>query len=110
MGRSVDELIALGEADTMARKDEVARFFGWDRRKRARGPEDPRAVYSRAEEIEHQETVFKLLQSVSRSWWLRAFGLALSAATFLGFLALGTLMSDLLHAAADPRVLVEGRN
>lgn len=26
------ELIALGEADTFARRDEVARFFGWDRR------------------------------------------------------------------------------
>ncbi len=26
------ELIALGEADTMERRDEVARFFGWDRR------------------------------------------------------------------------------
>ncbi len=26
------ELIELGERDTMARRDEVARFFGWDRR------------------------------------------------------------------------------
>jgi NTE family protein len=26
------ELIALGEADTFARRDEVARFFGWDKR------------------------------------------------------------------------------
>ena len=26
------ELLALGEADTFARRDEVARFFGWDRR------------------------------------------------------------------------------
>jgi NTE family protein len=25
------ELIALGEADTFARRDEVAKFFGWDR-------------------------------------------------------------------------------
>ena len=25
------ELLALGEADTMARQDEVLRFFGWDR-------------------------------------------------------------------------------
>jgi NTE family protein len=32
------ELIALGEADTMARKDEVARFFDWDRRSAPRSP------------------------------------------------------------------------
>jgi NTE family protein len=32
------ELIALGEADTMARKDEVARFFDWDRRSTPRSP------------------------------------------------------------------------
>ena len=30
------ELIALGEADTMVRKDEVARFFDWDRRGKPR--------------------------------------------------------------------------
>jgi NTE family protein len=32
------ELMALGEADTMARHDEVARFFGWSRR--SSGPAD----------------------------------------------------------------------
>src|SRR5690606_20700564 len=26
------ELLALGEADTLARREEVARFFGWERR------------------------------------------------------------------------------
>jgi NTE family protein len=32
------ELIALGEADTLARRDEVVRFFAWDRLRRpARG-------------------------------------------------------------------------
>src|SRR5438034_2301512 len=31
-----------------------------------------------AEEIEHKETVFKLLQSISRSWTLRALGLLFS--------------------------------
>lgn len=35
------ELIALGEADTMARKDEVARFFDWDRRGESRSPMPP---------------------------------------------------------------------
>jgi NTE family protein len=30
------ELIELGYADTLARRDEVARFFGWDRRKGTR--------------------------------------------------------------------------
>ena len=46
------ELMALGESDTLIRRHEVASFFGWDRRKRPRGPDDPRAVYSRAEEID----------------------------------------------------------
>lgn len=32
------ELLALGEADTLARRDEVARFFGWERRTTARTP------------------------------------------------------------------------
>jgi glycine C-acetyltransferase len=45
-----------------------------------------------AEEIEHQETVFRLLERVSSSWWLRAFGLCVSCATFLFYLALGTLL------------------
>jgi NTE family protein len=30
------ELMALGESDTFARRDEVARFFGWDRRRERR--------------------------------------------------------------------------
>jgi NTE family protein len=30
------ELMALGESDTYARRDEVARFFGWDRREKPR--------------------------------------------------------------------------
>lgn len=29
------ELLALGEADTLSRRDEVVRFFGWDRRLRS---------------------------------------------------------------------------
>jgi NTE family protein len=37
------ELIALGEADAMARKDEVARFFDWDRRGEPRSPIPPQA-------------------------------------------------------------------
>jgi NTE family protein len=32
------ELIELGVSDTMARRDEVIRFFGWDRRSRPRSP------------------------------------------------------------------------
>jgi NTE family protein len=46
------ELMALGESDTTIRRDEVACFFGWDRRRTPRGPDDPRAAYSRAEEID----------------------------------------------------------
>lgn len=46
------ELMALGESDTLIRRHEVAGFFGWDRRKRPRGPDDPRAAYSRADEID----------------------------------------------------------
>ena len=46
------ELMALGASDTMIRRDEVAAFFGWDRRNKPRGPDDPRAVYSRAEAID----------------------------------------------------------
>jgi peptide/nickel transport system permease protein len=38
------------------------------------------------------------------------FLVAGTAAAGAFFLALGTLVSDLLHAAADPRVLVEGRS
>jgi len=34
------ELIALGEADTEARRDEVVRFFGWDRPAQAKTPAD----------------------------------------------------------------------
>jgi NTE family protein len=32
------ELIELGESDTLARRDEVARFFGWERREDLRTP------------------------------------------------------------------------
>jgi NTE family protein len=32
------ELLALGETDTMSRRDEVVKFFGWERRNRDRGP------------------------------------------------------------------------
>jgi NTE family protein len=46
------ELMALGETDTLIRRHEVAAFFGWDRRKIPRGPDDPRAAYSRAEAID----------------------------------------------------------
>lgn len=45
-----------------------------------------------AEEIEHKEVVFKLLQSVSRSWTLRALGLVASWATFLLYIVIGTLL------------------
>ena len=38
------------------------------------------------------------------------FLVAGTAAAGAFFLAIGTLMSDLLHAAADPRVLIEGRS
>jgi NTE family protein len=46
------ELMALGEADTLIRRDEVAQFFGWDRRYRPRGPEHPLAQYSRADRVD----------------------------------------------------------
>ena len=45
-----------------------------------------------AEEIEHKEVVFKLLQRVSRSWTLRALGLVASWATFLLYIGIGTLL------------------
>jgi glycine C-acetyltransferase len=48
-----------------------------------------------AEEIEHKEVVFKLLQSISPSWSLRAFGLTFSFGTFLFYLGLGTLLLGL---------------
>lgn len=35
------ELIALGEADTFSRRDEVTRFFGWERRAAPRSTECP---------------------------------------------------------------------
>ena len=35
------ELVALGVADTMRRRDEVAAFFGWERRRRARSEPVP---------------------------------------------------------------------
>ena len=51
-GPYTQELMALGESDTLIRRDEVASFFGWDRRHRQRGEDDPRAVFSRAEDID----------------------------------------------------------
>lgn len=45
-----------------------------------------------AEEIEHKETVFKLLQSVSGSWPLRTLGLIFSLGTFMLSLLIGTLL------------------
>lgn len=45
------ELMALGETDTMNRRDEVAKFFGWDRRHKPRGPDHPQAQYSRADQV-----------------------------------------------------------
>src|SRR6266566_357320 len=45
-----------------------------------------------AEEIEHKETVFKLLQSVSGTWLLRALGLFFSFSTFLLYWVLATLL------------------
>lgn len=63
-----------------------------------------------AEEIEHKEVVFKLLERVSRSWSLRAFGLLVSCATFLFYLVLGTLLLGLktraVYAAAVWRELL----
>ena len=38
------ELIALGEADTMARKDEVIQFFAWDQHAAPRRPGEPATV------------------------------------------------------------------
>jgi NTE family protein len=35
------ELIALGIADTMARRDAVAAFFGWERRAERRNSPEP---------------------------------------------------------------------
>ena len=45
------ELMALGETDTMNRRDEVAKFFGWDRRHKPRAPDHPQAQYSRPEQV-----------------------------------------------------------
>jgi NTE family protein len=43
----VQTLIELGEADTLARRAEVTRFFGWERRRRGRAPATPYIVSSR---------------------------------------------------------------
>lgn len=45
--RYVQTLIDLGEADTLARRAEVVRFFGWERRRRGRAPRMPYVVSSR---------------------------------------------------------------
>lgn len=52
-----------------------------------------------AEEIEHKETVYKLLECVSRSWLLRAAGLFVSFSTFLLYLALGAMLLSLKTGA-----------
>ena len=49
-------------------------------------------IWHFSEEVEHKETAFKLLQSVSRSWLLRVFGLIFSLGTFMLSLAFGTLL------------------
>src|SRR5207247_3612447 len=49
-------------------------------------------VWHFAEEIEHKETVFKVLQSISGSWLVRILGLFLSFTTFLCYLAIGALL------------------
>jgi NTE family protein len=43
------ELLRLGAADTMARRDEVAAFFGWDRRASRRRAGEPAAVELRSD-------------------------------------------------------------
>jgi len=53
-----------------------------------------------AEEIEHKEVVFNLLERVSRSWALRALGLLASCTTFLLYIALGTLLLGVKTRAA----------
>ncbi len=52
------------------------------------------------EEIEHKETVFKLLQSVSPAWSLRVLGLFFSFSTFLLYLLLGTIVLGLKTRSA----------
>ena len=53
-----------------------------------------------AEEIEHKETVFKLFESVSRSWTLRVLGLFVSCVTFLAYLVAGALLLSLKTGSA----------
>ena len=53
-----------------------------------------------AEEIEHKETTFKLLQRLSASRVLRAAGLAMSCATFLTYLCLLSLLLGIKTRAA----------
>lgn len=48
-----------------------------------------------SEEIEHKETVYKLLQNVSNSWLIRMLGLASSLGTFIFSLMLGTFLFGL---------------
>jgi NTE family protein len=40
------ELVALGVADTLARRDEVTKFFGWERRSVARSPVQDSGFYT----------------------------------------------------------------
>ena len=40
------ELVSLGESDTMARRDEVAKFFGWEQRVQPRSPVQDSGFYT----------------------------------------------------------------
>jgi 8-amino-7-oxononanoate synthase len=53
-----------------------------------------------AEEIEHKETVYKLLQTVTRSWFVRMLGLVMSSSTFLAYLGVGALVLGMKSGAA----------
>ncbi|CAG9185975.1 aminotransferase class I/II-fold pyridoxal phosphate-dependent enzyme [Cupriavidus pampae] len=53
-----------------------------------------------AEEIEHKETVYKLLHVVTRSWLVRMLGLLVSSCTFLAFLGIGAAMLGMRSGSA----------
>lgn len=44
------------------------------------------------EEIEHKETVFKLMQTINTSWFSRTLGMVFSVSTFLTYLLTGSLV------------------
>ena len=54
------ELMALGEADTLQRRDEVARFFDWERRCGSRQPVDPATAFSGADSSSLTESEYDL--------------------------------------------------